>query len=70
MKKLLLILGVVCIIAGVLSLLLAVLNWYGYYHVLDGSAELYSRLNMRKILFLILGICLVVGGAVCLLVRR
>ncbi|MCR5683963.1 MAG: hypothetical protein K6G81_00885 [Lachnospiraceae bacterium] len=70
MKRSLLILGIIAIIAGVLSLLIAALYWYSYYHVLDGSSTLYSRLSMRKIVFLIAGICLVAAGIICLLIRR
>ena len=40
MKKLLLIVRIMGMIVCVLSLLFAVLNLFGYYHVLDGTAEL------------------------------
>ena len=69
MKKLLTILGIVLLAACVLSLLFALLNLFGYYHVLDGSAELYSRLHRRMLVFLVLGIVLAVGGAACLVMR-
>jgi hypothetical protein len=66
MEKMLLICGIVLIIACVLSLLFAGLNLFGYYHMLDGTAELYSRLHRQAILFLMIGIALAVVGAVCL----
>ena len=69
MKKLLLIIGIVIIVACVLSLLYALLNLYGYYHVLDGSGELYGRLHRRMIVFLITGILLAAIGAVCFVIR-
>ena len=43
----LVIVGIILIIACVLSLLYAALNLFVYYHALDGSAELYSRLHQR-----------------------
>ena len=43
----LLIVGIILVIAFVLSLLYAALNLYVYYHALDGSAELYSSLHQR-----------------------
>ena len=69
MKKMLLIAGIILIIAGVLSLLYAALNLFGYYHVLDGSADLYSRMYRRMITFGISGIVLAVLGTACLIIR-
>ena len=69
MKKLLLITGMILIIACILSLLFALLNYFGYYHVLDGSASLYAKLHRRMILFLVLGIVLGIAGAVCIVTR-
>ena len=69
MKKMLLIAGIILIIAGVLSLLYAALNLFGYYHVLDGSADLYRNLHRRMITFGLSGIVLTVLGTVCLIVR-
>ena len=65
----LLIAGIILIIACVLSLLYAALNLYVYYHALDGSAELYSRLHQRTIVFGLIGIVLAVLGAVCFIIR-
>ena len=69
MKQMLLIAGITLIIAGVLFLLFAALNLFGYYHVLDGSAELYSRMHQRTIVFGLIGIVLAVLGAVCFIIR-
>ena len=69
MKKMLLIAGITLIIASVLSLLYAALNLFGYYHVLDGSASLYSNLHRRMITFGLIGIVLAVLGAACFILR-
>jgi len=69
MKKMLLIAGITLIIASVLSLLYAALNLFGYYHVLDGSADLYSSLHRRMITFGLIGIVLAVLGTVCFIIR-
>ena len=68
MKKLLLIIGIISIIISVLSLLFASFNFYGYYHVLDGTADLYIRLHRRMITFFVIGIALMVIGIVCLII--
>ncbi|MBQ7595791.1 MAG: hypothetical protein IJU45_03905 [Clostridia bacterium] len=65
MKKLLLIAGIVLILAGILSLLFALLNLAGYNNVLDGSADLYSRMHQRMIIFFVIGIVITAIGAVC-----
>ncbi len=69
MKKLLLVIGIICIIVCVLALLFAGLNMYGYYNVMDGSAELYSRLHARMIASFVVGIVLAVVGLLCLIAR-
>ena len=69
MKKFLLISGIVIAVLGILSLLLGAMNLFGYYHVLDGSTELYHRLHQRGIVFLVSGIVLAVIGAACFLIR-
>ncbi len=69
MKKLLLIVGIVSIVACVLFLLLAALNLFGYRHVLDGTAELYDKLHQRMILHFGIGIGFAVIGTVCMLLR-
>ena len=69
MKKLLLIFGILIIIIGVLALLFSVLQGYGYYHLLDGDADMYSRLHRRMILSLVIGIVLVVIGVISIIRR-
>ena len=69
MKKFLLVMGILLIVAGVLSLAYAAINWFGYYHVLDGSHDLYERLNRRRIIFGIAGLVLTAIGIVCLIIR-
>ena len=43
MKKRLFIIGVVIIIAGVIALAFSALQQFGYYHLLDGEADMYIR---------------------------
>ena len=69
MKKPLWIVGIVVIIACVISLLIAAWYLYVYHHVLDGSPALYDRLHQRTIAFFAAGIILAVIGAVCMIVR-
>ena len=69
MRKLLLIIGIVLIAAGVLALLFAALNLFGYHRVLDGSAELYARLHRRSVLFGTVGLVLASLGTACLIIR-
>ena len=70
MKNHLLIIGIVVIAVGVIALLFSALQWYGYYHLLDGDSELYIGLHRRMILFLAVGIILVVIGISCIFIRR
>jgi len=69
MKKLLLILGIVIIAAGVIALLFSALQLYGYYHLLDGDADMYIRLRWRMIVSLAIGIVLMAMGAVCFFIH-
>ena len=69
MKKVLLVFGIVCIIVCVFFLLVAALNMYGYYHVIDGSAHLYDRLHQRMIVSFTIGAFLAVVGIVCFIIR-
>ncbi|MBR4906259.1 MAG: hypothetical protein IKZ44_05325 [Clostridia bacterium] len=69
MKKWLLAIGIVLIVASILSLLFAALQLFGYYHVLDGSATLYARLHRRAIVSFIVGGALAVGAVACLILR-
>lgn len=68
MRPYLLAIGVVCLIACFISFLLSGLSRFGYYRVLDGETELYARLRRRMILFFIIGMALLVIGAVCLII--
>ena len=70
MKKYLLILGIAVIAVGVIALLFSALQWYGYYHLLDGDADLYIGLHRRMIIFLVVGIILVMIGVSCIIIRR
>ena len=69
MKKLLLIVGIILIVACVVSWLFAALNLWGYSHVMDGSAELYHHLHRRMIAFSVTGAVLAVMGTVCMILR-
>ena len=69
MKKLLLIIGIILIAAGILCLLFALLSRFGYYHMLDGSNELYQRLHRRMVVFTVTGAVLAAAGTVCIVVR-
>lgn len=67
MEILLLIIGIISMIAGVLSLLFAILSRHGYYNLLDGEGDIYTRLRRRMIVFLVVGIILAVIGTVCII---
>ena len=68
-RKLLLIIGIILVVICAFTLLFSILNFYGYYHVLDGSSELYLRLHRRGIIFLIIGIILLILGILCFIMR-
>ena len=70
MKKAILIIGVILIVLCILSLLFAALFLFGYYHVLDGSPEMYANLHRRAILCFVLGIVLAVLGAASIVISR
>ena len=69
MEKILLIVGIISAIACVLFLLFAVVNLIGYYHLLDGAAALYDRLQRRMISFFVIGIVLGILGIVSFIIR-
>ncbi len=69
MKKLLLIIGIASIIICILFLLAAVLSRVGYFHVLDGSTALYSRLHQRMIVFSVIGIAFAAIGTACIIIQ-
>lgn len=62
--------GIVILIAGVIALLFSALQGYGYYHLLDGDADLYIRLHRRMLLFFVIGMILAVIGVSCIIIRR
>lgn len=70
MKKTLLIIGIILIVAGVLALLAGWLFGYAGSHTLDGSADLYAKQRRMMLIFLIVGAIAVIGGIVCLVARR
>ena len=69
MKKSLLVIGILLIIAAAMCLAFGALNLFGYYNVLDGSNELYRTLHQRMTIFFLIGIILGVIGAVSLIIR-
>ena len=69
MKTVLLVVGIISIIACVLSLLYAALNRHGYYHLLDGDGDMYSRMHRRMIVFFIVGVIFAALATVCLIIR-
>ena len=70
MKKVLLIIGMIVITHAVLSLLFSALQGYGYYHLLDGDADMYIGMHRRMILFFVIGIVLAVVGFMCIRIRN
>jgi len=67
-KKLLLIVGITCLAACGVSFLFALFNRFGYYHVLDGGADLYARLHQRMNIGFAAAIIFLVIGSVCLFI--
>ena len=65
----LLIVGIASLVVCVLLLAFAALNWFGYYHVMDGSAELYHRLHQRATVSLTVGVVFALIGAGSLILR-
>ena len=70
MDTVLLIAGTVFIAAGVLFLLIALLNRHGYKNLVDGTAGHYRRLRRRALVFFIAGIALAVIGAVGVILSK
>lgn len=69
MKKALLIIGIVILVACVLALIVALFFRYAYFHVLDGSDALYDRLHRWMTESFITSGILAVLGVTCLLAR-
>lgn len=70
MKKTLLFLGIITLVIGIFVILWGLLNWFMFYHVLDGSFDLYNRLEMQMIISFAVGAIFTVGGIICLIVRK
>ncbi|MBQ7523765.1 MAG: hypothetical protein IJT07_04530 [Oscillospiraceae bacterium] len=69
MKKVLLIVGITAFVVCGVLLLLAAFNLLSFRTVMDGSADLYQKLQSRATRNLILGIVFAVIGAVCIILR-
>jgi len=69
MRKTLLILGVICLVACILSLAFAALNLLGYRNMQDGSSAQFSRMHRRMILFAAVGLFLGAAGIISLILR-
>ena len=69
MKTFLMIVGIVLLVACVLSLCIAAVCYFGRNTVLDGSPELYRRLERRALVFGAVGIALALAGTACLVIR-
>ena len=67
MRKVLLILGIIFVIACIITLLFAVLNLHAYYNLRDGSSEHYNRLHKRAVIFFSVSFVLAVIVAVCII---
>jgi len=70
MKKSLLVLGVLIIIIGAIALLFSASQGYGYYHLLDGDADMYIGLHRRMIICFVNGIVPVVIAVAYMIIRR
>ena len=68
MKKLLLIVGIILIVACIISLLIASIYYSAYRNLRDSTAEHYARLHRKAIVFLATGVVLAVIGAVCIVI--
>ena len=69
MKKILLIVGIVSVIICILSLSFAILNRFGYYHILDGTADLFIGLHRKMIIFFLIGIAFALAGIVSFIIH-
>lgn len=69
MRKALLIIGIVCVVLGVLAFILAAFFLWMHGSVVDGSNTLYQRLMTQRNISLIAGFILAIIGAVCFVAR-
>ena len=70
MKKILLILGIVLIVIAVVALLAAYLWYFGAYHTMDGTADLYHRQIQMMWICLAVGVATMIAGVLCLVLRN
>lgn len=70
MKKTLLIIGIILIVAGVLAILLGLLFKFVSMNTLDGSFSLYAKQRRMMIVHLIGGVVIVICGIASLIIRR
>ena len=69
MKKTLLIIGILLIIAAILFLLLAGIFLLSRQSLRDGTAAHYEALRQRAIICSVIGVVLAAGGAACIILR-
>ena len=69
MKKLLLVLGILTLIACAVFLLLAVLKLSAYHNLVDATPEHYESLRHSSIVHFIVAFVLAAVGAACLIIR-
>lgn len=69
MRVFLLIVGIVLLVACVLSALYAALNLHTYHNLLDGTPEHYKNLHKKAIVFFIVAAVLLLLGVACLIIR-
>lgn len=70
MKKALLIIGIIIIVAGALALLLGILFKYVSTHTLDGSLSLYDKQRRMMFVHLIGGVVCLTVGILCVVLRH
>ena len=69
MKKLLLILGILILVACVIFLLLAALKLSAYRNLVDATPEHYENLMRSSTVHAVIGVILAAAGAACLIIR-
>ena len=69
MKKVLLIIGILLIIACVLLLVFALLYRHSYYNLFDGTPEHYKHLHQKMVTFFTAGGISALIGAVCVIIH-
>ena len=69
MRKILLTVGILCIIACVLFVLFALIYMHSYYNLFDGTAEHYKNLHNRMAISFIGAIILAAIGTALVIIR-